>query len=236
MRHSFVSIAPLFGISNFHFNYFCRLLTSTSVLYTEMLVDRMLLHADASRRGQELRTLPHHHPIVAQLGGSDAAELCTAARFCEDAGFAGVNLNVGCPSHRVSCQGQFGARLMLDRRLPDTLRTIRSALRPETELSVKHRIGVDEHDSYEFFHAFVKQCHEVGGINHFIVHARKAHLSGLSTKQNRTVPPLQYEHVFRLKQAMPHLHIVINGGISTMCVFGLFLSMYCHIVVYYFFF
>jgi tRNA-dihydrouridine synthase A len=192
-----------------HLRYLLRLLAPRAWLYTEMLTARALLHGDAERL---LRFDAAEHPVALQLGGSDPAELAAAARMGAEAGYDEVNLNVGCPSDRVQA-GCFGAALMLERaRVAECVRAMREAV--AIPVTVKTRLGVDEHDSYEFVRDFVAEV-AAAGCTTFIVHARKAWLSGLSPKENREIPPLDYERVYRLKREFPELTIVINGGLVT---------------------
>jgi tRNA-dihydrouridine synthase A len=172
-----------------------------------MLTARALLRGDAQRL---LRFDAAEHPVVLQLGGGEPEELARAARLGERAGYDEINLNVGCPSDRVQ-SGCFGAALMLDAgRVADCVAALRGAV--AVPVTVKTRLGVDEHDSYEFLTAFVARV-AAGGCETFIVHARKAWLSGLSPRENREVPPLDYPRVHRLKRDFPALRIVINGGL-----------------------
>ncbi len=192
-----------------HFRYLLRLLAPHARLYTEMITARALLRGDAERL---LRFSGVEHPVALQLGGSDPVELAAAARLGEIAGYDEINLNVGCPSDRVQA-GCFGAALMLEpRRVADCVMAMREAVR--VPVTVKTRLGVDDHDSYEFAHSFIA-CVAAAGCDTFIVHARKAWLKGLSPKQNREIPPLDYARVHRLKRDFPELCVVINGGLTT---------------------
>jgi tRNA-dihydrouridine synthase A len=187
-----------------------RLLAPHARLYTEMITARALLHGEAARL---LRFDAAEHPVALQLGGSDERELATAARLGAAAGYDEINLNVGCPSDRVQA-GCFGAALMLEReRVAACVRAMRSEV--HIPVTVKTRLGVDEHDSYEFVRDFVGEV-AAAGCTTFIVHARKAWLSGLSPKENREIPPLDYPRVYRLKRELPALTIVINGGYVTL--------------------
>ena len=202
-------IAPMMDRTDRHFRYLLRLLAPHARLYTEMITARALLHGDAERL---LRFAGAEHPVALQLGGSDPAELAAAARLGEVAGYDEINLNVGCPSDRVQA-GCFGAALMLEpQRVAECVATMREAVR--VPITVKTRLGVDDHDSYEFAHGFIA-CVAAAGCDTFIVHARKAWLKGLSPKQNREIPPLDYGRVHRLKRDFPELRIVINGGLTT---------------------
>jgi tRNA-dihydrouridine synthase A len=193
-----------------HLRYLLRLLAPHALLYTEMITARALLHGDAERL---LRFDEAEHPVALQLGGSEPEELAKAARIGEAAGYDEINLNVGCPRERVQA-GCFGAALMLEReRVADCVRAMRAAV--AVPVTVKTRLGVDEHDSYEFVRDFVAAV-AAAGCTTFIVHARKAWLRGLSPKENREIPPLDYPRVHRLKREFPALTVVINGGFITL--------------------
>jgi tRNA-dihydrouridine synthase A len=193
--------------SDRHCRYFWRLLTREALLYTEMVTTGALIHGDRQRF---LRFNPEEHPLALQLGGSDPAELARCARWSQDWGYDEVNLNCGCPSDRVQ-SGMFGACLMAQPALvADCVTAMRDAC--ELPVTVKHRIGIDHMESYQELVDFVGIV-AGGGCEVFIVHARKAWLQGLSPKENREIPPLNYPWVYRLKRDFPHLAIVINGGI-----------------------
>jgi tRNA-dihydrouridine synthase A len=190
--------------------YFLRLISRHTLLYTEMVTTAALLHGDLNRL---LDFDPLEHPLALQLGGSDPAELAHCARLGAEWGYDEINLNLGCPSDRVQ-SGRFGACLMAEPRLvADGI----AAMRAEVDLpvTVKHRIGIDERDSYEALVEFVGTV-GAAGCSVFIVHARKAWLQGLSPKENREIPPLRYDVVRRLKRDFPQLEIVINGGITSL--------------------
>lgn len=191
-----------------HFRYLIRLISRKVLLYTEMVGINAIL---ANLERDPLRLDPIEHPVALQLGGSDPKGLAECARLAEIAGFAEVNLNVGCPSSRVQ-SGGIGACLM---RQPSLVADCIYAMKSQVVLpvTVKCRLGVDHDDSYEQLVNFVSTVNK-GGCNKFIIHARKAWLNGLSPKQNRTIPPLEYEKVYRLKQDFPSLEIIINGGIK----------------------
>jgi tRNA-dihydrouridine synthase A len=202
-----ISVAPMMDRSDRHFRFLTRVLAPHALLYTEMLTARALLRGDARRL---LRFDAAEHPVALQLGGADAAELAGAARLGEQTGYDEINLNVGCPSDRVQA-ACFGAALMLDAgRVADCVAAMRAAV--SVPVTVKTRLGVDEHDSYEFLTDFIARV-AAAGCDTFIVHARKAWLSGLSPKENREIPPLDYPRVHRLKRDFPALRIVINGGL-----------------------
>lgn len=190
-----------------HCRYFHRLLCRNALLYTEMLTTGALLHGDAERF---LRFDKTEHPVALQLGGSDARELSACAQMAERSGYDEVNLNCGCPSDRVQ-SGAFGACLMQQPELvADCVSAMQSAC--TIPVTVKCRIGVDEQDEETALQEFVEQLIDIGCTS-ITVHARKAWLQGLSPKENRDIPPLNYERVYRLKQDFPKLEVVINGGI-----------------------
>lgn len=204
-----VSIAPMMGWTDRHARYFLRLITRRSLLYTEMLTTGAILHG---ARETLLRFHPAEHPLAIQLGGSDPGELAACSRIAEQAGFDEINLNVGCPSGRVQ-SGSFGACLMAQpERVAECVAAMRNAV--QIPVTVKCRIGVDHLDSYDAFAGFVGSVAQAG-CDTFIVHARKAWLQGLNPKQNRELPPLKYDYVYRLKREWPQLTIVINGGIRS---------------------
>jgi tRNA-dihydrouridine synthase A len=199
-------VAPMMDRTDRHLRYLLRLLAPHARLYTEMVTARALLHGDAAKL---LRFDAVEHPVALQLGGNDPAELAHAAKRGAAAGYDEINLNVGCPSDRVQA-GCFGAALMLEpARVADCVRAMRAAV--DVPVTVKTRLGVDDHDSYEFAHDFIAEV-AAAGCTTFVVHARKAWLSGLSPKQNREIPPLDYGRVHRLKRDFAALRIVINGG------------------------
>ncbi|MDH5547746.1 MAG: tRNA dihydrouridine(20/20a) synthase DusA [Gammaproteobacteria bacterium] len=201
-------VAPMMEYTDRHERYFLRLLSSKALLYTEMLTTRAILNGD---RDYLLGYNKEEHPIAIQLGGSDPTELAQCARISEDYGYDEVNLNVGCPSDRVK-SGQFGASLMAHPSLvAECVHAMKKAV--SVPVTVKCRIGIDDMDSYDDMRHFVDIVAE-GGCQVFIVHARKAWLQGLSPKENREIPPLRYEDVYRLKQERKDLEIIINGGIT----------------------
>jgi tRNA-dihydrouridine synthase A len=203
-------VAPMMDWTDRHCRYFHRLITLHALLYTEMVTTGALIHGD-HHRFLECNEL--EHPIAFQLGGSNPRELAVCAKMVEDYGYDEVNLNVGCPSDRVQ-NGRFGACLMLE---PDLVAHCIAAMNREVSIpvTVKSRIGVDDKDSYEELVNFVSKVADAG-CKSFIIHARKAWLKGLSPKQNREIPPLNYDVVYRLKCDFPHLDIIINGGISNL--------------------
>jgi len=195
-------------LSDRHYRYLARQLSSHALLYTEMLTAKALIHGD---RDYLLEYGSIESPLVLQLGGSDPAEMAEAAMIGESYGYNEININCGCPSDRVK-SGRFGACLMAE---PELVNSLVTAMKEAVSIpvSVKCRLGIDREDSYQVLEDFVRQVADAG-CDHFIVHARKAWLDGLSPKENRNVPPLRYEFVYRLKAVLPHLHITINGGID----------------------
>jgi len=193
-----------------HYRYFMRQITCRTLLYTEMVTAQAILHGD---RDKLLGFDPEEKPLVLQVGGDDPAALAVCARAAADYGYDEINLNVGCPSDRVQ-SGNFGACLMAQPELVADCVAAMSAAAP-IPVSVKHRIGVDDLDDYEHMARFVDTV-AATGCQRFTVHARKAWLQGLSPKENRNVPPLRYDDVYRLKRDFPQLWIEINGGIKTL--------------------
>ena len=192
-----------------HCRVFHRLITKHTRLYTEMVTTGALLHGDVPRH---LDFSEVEHPVALQLGGSEPDDLAHCARLAARWGYDEVNLNCGCPSERVQ-RGAFGACLMAEAGLvADCVKAMRDAV--DLPVTVKHRIGIDRSESYDFVRDFVGTVASRGGCEVFIVHARNAWLKGLSPKENREVPPLRYEFVHRLKRDFPSLTIVINGGIA----------------------
>jgi len=204
-----LSVAPMMDWTDRHCRYFHRLLSPHARLYTEMVTSAALV------RGRQLRLLEHsqqEHPVALQLGGSDPQELAQAARHGAQAGYDEINLNVGCPSDRVQ-SGRFGACLMREPALVgDCVKAMRDAV--SVPVTVKCRIGVDDQDDYADLQHFTETMLEAG-VEVLVVHARKAWLKGLSPKENREIPPLDYRRVYRLKREFPQLVVVINGGITT---------------------
>jgi tRNA-dihydrouridine synthase A len=205
-----LSVAPMLDWTDRHCRYFHRLISRRTRLYTEMVTTGALLHGDQPRH---LDFNPEEHPVALQLGGSEPADLAACARLAEQWGYDEVNLNCGCPSERVQ-RGAFGACLMNEPRLvADGVKAMRDAVQ-RIPVTVKHRIGVDRVESYDFVRDFVGTLAEAG-CDVFIVHARNAWLQGLSPKENREVPPLRYEFAYRLKQDFPRLTVVLNGGVRS---------------------
>ncbi len=210
MGMSRLMVAPMMDWTDRHDRFFLRQISKHSLLYTEMVT------ATAIRFGDQQKLLGFssaEHPLALQVGGSDPALMADAARIAEDYGYLEVNINVGCPSDRVQ-SGRFGACLMAE---PDLVAQLVQTMSQATTLpiTVKHRIGIDDLDSYEYLERFVRTVSSAGCQN-FIVHARKAWLSGLSPKENREIPPLSYDTVYQLKRDFPHLYIGINGGITSL--------------------
>lgn len=204
-----ISVAPMMDYTDRHDRYFLRLIAPEVILYTEMITTHALMHGDPDYL---LSFHQKEHPIVLQLGGSDPSALSTCAKMGESRGYDEINLNVGCPSPRVS-SGRFGACLMLE---PDLVAESVAAMKSAVKIpiTVKCRIGVDHQDHYSQLQAFIEKVSKAG-CSHFIIHARKAWLKGLSPKQNREVPPLQYDVVYQIKRDFPDLTITINGGVKT---------------------
>lgn len=203
-----LSVAPMIDWTDKHCRYLHRLLTKKTRLYTEMVTTGGLLHGGERRH---LRMDACEHPVALQLGGSEPADLARCAAIGQRWGYDEINLNCGCPSERVQ-RGAFGACLMAEPRLvADCVKAMADAV--DLPVTVKHRIGIDREESYAFVRDFVGTVAEAG-CSVFIVHARNAWLKGLSPKENREIPPLRYEMVYRLKQEFPQLTIVLNGGVT----------------------
>jgi tRNA-dihydrouridine synthase A len=207
--HRLLSVAPMMDWTDRHCRYFHRLLTRNTLLYTEMINTGALVHGDVARH---LRFNAEEQPVALQLGGSDPNDLALSAKLGQEWGYAEVNLNCGCPSERVQ-RGAFGACLMAEPQLvADCVKAMCDVV--DIPVTVKHRIGIDKIESYDFVRDFVGQVSEAGCAV-FIVHARNAWLKGLSPKENREIPPLRYEFVYRLKTDFPQLDFILNGGINT---------------------
>ena len=203
------SIAPMMEWTDRHCRFFHRLLTRRALLYTEMITTGAVLRGDRARL---LRFDAAEHPVAVQLGGSDPRALAESARICADRGYDEINLNVGCPSDRVQ-EGRFGACLMAEPRLVgECVAAMKAAV--NVPVTVKCRIGIDEQDPEESLDTLTRNA-VAAGADALIVHARKAWLDGLSPRENRDIPPLDYDRVYRLKRAWPKLHISINGGIGS---------------------
>ena len=203
------SIAPMLDWTDRHERYFLRLISRNAFLYTEMVTTGALLRGDTERF---LGFNEAEHPLALQLGGSDPDALAASAKIGQQYGYNEINLNVGCPSERVK-SGSFGACLMAEPKLvADCVAAMRSVV--DIPITVKHRIGIDDRDSWDELCEFVEVV-STAGCELFIVHARKAWLQGLSPKQNREIPPLKYDTVYDLKKKYPHLGFIINGGIKS---------------------
>ena len=203
-----LSVAPMMDWTDRHCRYFHRLLSRHALLYTEMVTTGALLHGDVPRH---LRFNAAEHPVALQLGGSEPDDLARSARLGEQWGYDEINLNCGCPSERVQ-RGAFGACLMAEPALvADGVKAMLDVV--SIPVTVKHRIGIDKGESYDFVRDFIGKVSEAG-CKVFIVHARNAWLKGLSPKENREIPPLRPETVYQLKRDFPHLVIAINGGID----------------------
>lgn len=205
-----LSVAPMMQRTDRHFRYFARLLTRRALLYTEMIVAQSLVNGDPRVL---LAYSTAERPLVLQLGGDDPRQLAACARLARDWGYDGINLNVGCPSERVQ-SGNFGVCLMAE---PATVARCVEAMRAASPLpvTVKHRIGFDDRDRYEDMASFIRTV-AGAGCEHFIIHARKAWLRGVSPAENRTIPPLRYADVYRAKAEFPELTIELNGGVATL--------------------
>ena len=204
-----ILVAPMMDWTDRHCRYFLRLLTPSAMLYTEMVTAAAIHHGD-------YETILAHdeseHPLALQVGGSDPALMAEAAQRGAEFGYDEININVGCPSDRVQ-SGQFGACLMATpERVADCLQAMQESV--DVPVTVKTRIGIDDQDSFEFLSRFVDTV-RAAGCRRFVVHARIAILEGLSPKENRSVPPLRYERVYRLKHEYPDLDIVLNGGVTS---------------------
>ncbi|MGH8136542.1 MAG: tRNA dihydrouridine(20/20a) synthase DusA, partial [Steroidobacteraceae bacterium] len=203
------SVAPMMDWTDRHCRFFLRQFSPRVLLYTEMIVAQAILRGDAARL---LAHDPAEHPLALQLGGCDPEQLARAAAIGETFGYDEINLNIGCPSDRVQ-SAAFGACLMASPQLVgDCVRAMLAAVK--LPVSVKCRIGIDDHDDYGFLHTFVSEV-AAAGCATIIVHARKAMLKGLSPKENREVPPLIYERAWRVKRDFPSLTVIVNGGLRT---------------------
>jgi tRNA-dihydrouridine synthase A len=208
MKHR-ICVAPMMDWTDRHCRYFLRQVSSGAFLYSEMITTGALLHGDVERH---LAFSAEEHPVAAQLGGSEPEDLAKCAKLVEQYGYDEVNLNIGCPSERVQ-RGAFGACLMAEPELvADCVRAMRESVK--IPVTVKHRIGLNASDDFSFLENFVSRV-SAAGCRTFIVHARNAVLKGLSPKENREVPALRYEYVYRLKKDFPSLEFVLNGGITT---------------------
>ncbi|MEZ9365920.1 tRNA dihydrouridine(20/20a) synthase DusA [Vibrio sp. 10N.261.52.C2] len=205
-----LSVAPMLDWTDRHCRYFHRLLSQQTLLYTEMVTTGAILHG----KGDFLEYNEQEHPLALQLGGSNPVDLAACAKLAGERGYDEINLNVGCPSDRVQ-NGRFGACLMAE---PELVADCVSAMKEVTDIpiTVKTRIGIDDQDSYEFLTKFVSTVSEKGGCEQFTIHARKAWLSGLSPKENREIPPLDYDRAYQIKKDFSDLVIAVNGGVTTL--------------------
>ncbi len=204
------SIAPMMQYTDMHDRYLLRLISRNVFLYTEMIATGSLIYGKCFN---QLDFNDEEHPVGVQLGGSDINDLIECSKKSEQYGYDEINLNVGCPSDRVQ-KGKFGACLMLEPELVrDCLGNMKNAV--DVPVSIKCRLGVDDNESYEFLYNFISIVKD-SGIKIFIIHARNGILKGLSPRQNRNIPPLKYDYVYKLKKDFPELEIIINGGIKTL--------------------
>lgn len=204
-----LSIAPMIDWTYSHFRVWMRLLAPQALLYTEM----QTTGAISNNPRRALAFNPLEHPLAMQLGGSDKNALAQSAQAAEQEGYDEINLNLGCPSDKVQA-GRFGACLMQEpEQVVDCIRAMKRAV--SIPVTTKTRIGIDNQDSYEFFRSFVMRLVEAGS-DKLIVHARKAWLHGLNPKQNRTVPPVHYDYVYKIKEELPHIPVIINGNIGSL--------------------
>jgi len=203
-------VAPMLDWTDRNCRYFLRMISQHKMIYTEMLTTGAIIHGDSD---YHLQMDAFEHPVALQLGGSSPADLATACKMAAQYDYAEINLNCGCPSDRVQ-NGMFGAVMMKNAQITaDCIAAMQDAV--DLPITVKHRIGVDDFDSYEFLCEFVDKVAKTG-CGTFLVHARKAWLKGLSPKQNREIPELNYDRVYQLKKDFPHLEIIINGGVTTL--------------------
>ncbi|MBA3988021.1 MAG: tRNA dihydrouridine(20/20a) synthase DusA [Idiomarina sp.] len=204
----YFSVAPMLDWTDRHCRYFHRQMTRQAIVYTEMVTTGAIIHG----KNDFLAYDQAEHPVVLQLGGSNPQDLATCTRLAVERGYAEVNLNLGCPSDRVQ-NGSFGACLMAEPQLvADCVKAMQDAAQ-DVPVSIKTRLGIDEHDSYEFLLELLHAV-EATGLRRVTLHARKAWLKGLSPKQNREIPPLDYARVYQVKQDLPQLQLHINGGIQ----------------------
>ncbi len=203
-------VAPMMQYTDMHDRYLIRLISKKVFLYTEMIATGSLIYGKCFN---QLDFNNEEHPIGVQLGGSNINDLVECSKKCEQYGYDEINLNVGCPSDRVQ-KGRFGACLMLEPELvAECLNNMKNAV--EIPVSIKCRLGVDNNESYDFLYNFISIVKK-SGINIFIIHARNGILKGLSPRQNRNIPPLKYDYVYKLKKDFPDLEIIINGGIKNL--------------------
>ena len=203
-------VAPMMQYTDMHDRYLLRLISKRVFLYTEMIATGSLIFGKCFN---QLEFNTEEHPVGVQLGGSNISDLIECSKKCEQFGYDEINLNVGCPSDRVQ-KGKFGACLMLE---PNLVAECLAAMKNSVSIpvSIKCRLGVDDHEEYQFLYDFVSIVKE-SGVKVFIIHARNGILKGLSPRQNRNIPPLKYDYVYRLKKDFPDLEIIINGGIKNL--------------------
>jgi tRNA-dihydrouridine synthase A len=205
-----ISVAPMLDWTDRHYRYFMRQITKSAILYTEMIVADAIIHGNRSYL-LEFNSL--EQPLILQIGGSDPKKLAAACKVINAYGYAGINLNVGCPSSRVK-SGNFGACLMQDKNLvSDCIKAMQDV--SGVPVSIKHRIGLGYIQDYAFLYDFVSSVYEQTSCKEYIIHARNAILEGLSPKQNREIPQLNYDFVYKLKRDLPKLNIILNGGVKT---------------------
>jgi len=214
------AVAPMLDVTDNHFRHLCRLISRRAVLYTEMIVDNTLIY-NADKPDLMQKFLGYHdeqHPIVLQLGGYDPSKLAHAASIASEFKYDAINLNCGCPSPRVAGKGCFGASLMFDAlNVAECCRRMSEALGGSVPVTVKCRIGVDRaDDTFDFVRDFVQTVRDEGGVHQFSIHARAAWLDGLSPAQNRNIPPLKYEYVYRLAEEFQDCRFILNGGITSL--------------------
>ena len=210
MLNSTLSVAPMLDWTDRHERYFLRLITKHALLYTEMVTTGAIIFGE---RDRYLQFNKEEHPLALQLGGSDVAHLAECTKIAEDYGYDEVNLNLGCPSNRVQ-NGSFGACMMAKPVLvADCIAAMQQAA--SIPVTAKIRIGIDDKDSFEELEQFVSVLHDAG-CDDFIIHARKAILKGLSPKENRNIPPLKYDMVYKIKELFPQCRISLNGGVKTL--------------------
>ena len=207
-KHKFC-VAPMMRYTDLHDRYLLRLISKKTFLYTEMITTNSIVHGNCL---YQLNFNHEEHPVGVQFGGNNPKDLVYCSQIAEEYGYDEINLNIGCPSDRVK-KGKFGACLMKE---PDLVAECAHKIISKVNIpvTIKTRLGVDNFDSYEFLHNFIAKVSS-SGVHTVIIHARKAILSGLSPRQNRSVPPLNYKYVYQLKQDFPHLEIIINGGIKS---------------------
>lgn len=204
------SVAPMLDWTDRHQRYFMRLITHHALLYTEMVTTGAIIYGE---RDRYLQFNQEEHPVALQLGGSDVKDLASCSKIAEDYGYDEINLNLGCPSNRVQ-NGSFGACMMAE---PELVAECIAAMSEAVSIPVtaKTRIGIDDRDSFDELVHFIGSLHQAG-CNSFVIHARKAILQGLSPKENRSIPPLKYDVVYKIKQIFPDCHITLNGGVKTL--------------------